>query len=132
MKHKSNKYSYFVISFFLAYLVFIWFYSTKKEETLLKYTKVTTALITKIGSQKGRYVINYKFEINKRINSRSPHSWVNKNSKNQKLMDAIVGRQLPVVYDSTNIDNCFLLLFEDDYLKYNIQFPDSLNWLRKY
>ena len=41
-------------------------------------------------------------------------------------------RNFPVVYSLDNIDFNDMLIVPEDFQKYNISFPDSLNWVIKY
>jgi hypothetical protein len=46
--------------------------------------------------------------------------------------DGLIGKNVPVIYwpDNPNINR--LLFFSYDWEKYNLQFPDSMNWVNQY
>lgn len=43
-----------------------------------------------------------------------------------------VGKTLPIVYDSTNVEMSMLLITPGGFKEYKLPFPDSLKWTRKY
>lgn len=45
---------------------------------------------------------------------------------------SIAGKQFPVVYDTTDIDNSQILITAKKFKKYSIPFPDSLSWIEDY
>lgn len=44
---------------------------------------------------------------------------------------AVIGRELLLVIDSTNVENAKLLLKPEDFSEFNLTFPDSLNWTKE-
>lgn len=41
---------------------------------------------------------------------------------------AVIGRELLLIVDSTNIENSRLLIKPEDFSEFNLEFPDSLSW----
>jgi hypothetical protein len=48
------------------------------------------------------------------------------------LGNAFVGKNLPLIYDSTDPGNCDLLITSKDFNNYGFAFPDSLRWVEAY
>lgn len=44
---------------------------------------------------------------------------------------AVIGRELLLIVDSTNIENVKLLLKPEDFSEFNLTFPDSLSWTKE-
>ncbi len=51
---------------------------------------------------------------------------------NVDLTNRIINRCFPVVLDSTNPQNSDILLSERKFKEYEIEYPDSLNWISSY
>jgi hypothetical protein len=48
-------------------------------------------------------------------------------SRYQSTIEPLLkGKNMPVIYDSANVENSRLLLYSDDFKRYGIQQPDSL------
>ena len=48
-----------------------------------------------------------------------------------KTKCAVIGRELLLVIDSTNVENAKLLLKPEDFSEFNLTFPDSFNWAKE-
>ncbi|WP_343675078.1 hypothetical protein [Chitinophaga sp.] len=46
--------------------------------------------------------------------------------------DVFLGKSFPVVYEKGNPSNFRMLMLPEDFQKFDMPYPDSLNWVRKY
>jgi hypothetical protein len=73
----------------------------------------------------------FSFYINgKKIQGTSSY-----NSEVLGLSDAksfFLGKAFPVVYDPDHPNNNFILISPESFKKFNVSFPDSLQWVKKY
>ena len=70
----------------------------------------------------------YEFELNGKIHRRENGYSNIYTSKGNSL----VGRYFPVVYDTSNIANCLMLVTPKNFDAFSMPFPDSLNWVKEY
>jgi hypothetical protein len=90
-----------------------------KSDFILTNANIYASHITKIG-----FIVDYKFEVYSLFVEGSNTYEINSSDKYK-----LVNRYFPVVYSKNNPENCDILIFPDDFKKYNIPFPDSLNWV---
>ncbi len=56
---------------------------------------------------------------------------VKKDFSSPETKCAVIGRELLLIVDSTNIENVKLLLKPEDFSEFNLTFPDSLSWTKE-
>lgn len=44
----------------------------------------------------------------------------------------IINKEFPIIVDSLNAKNSYILISPSDFSKFQLSFPDSLNWIKKY
>ncbi len=44
----------------------------------------------------------------------------------------VINKEFPIIIDSLNVSNSYILVSPSDFSRFNISFPDSLNWIKKY
>lgn len=44
----------------------------------------------------------------------------------------VINKEFPIIIDSLNVSNSYILVSPSDFNRFNISFPDSLNWIKKY
>jgi hypothetical protein len=54
-----------------------------------------------------------------------------KNSYNLKKSASFHGKSFPIVYDRNNQSNAFILIKPEDFVEFELEFPESLNWVRE-
>lgn len=104
------------------------FYKGKKNETLLKLNHEFTFAKVKSVSRAVRpsgHIIGFKFRLNNQIytGSKACSYWHN--------FDGLVDKYLPLAYYPADPTINELLVLPEDYEKYNVAIPDSLNWIKQ-
>lgn len=137
MKEKG-KYDYLYNIFFLSLIVgffIIWNdYDEKKKKSLIENKVLTygTVLYTsRIPRSSGTtFWIEYEFRINDSL-------FQNKSTLNvdydyvNVVHDILFLKNLPLIYDKTNIENNQMLFSKEDYTLYGMTRPDTLNEIFK-
>ena len=125
-KRKTIKYLPFI---FLVILVILIYRHLILENRLKNNYKVSFGTVYKnLREGKGDGVIvHYQFRV---------FSKVYKGARTFQALhnDAsiLLERTFPVIYDTNNIENCDILIQKRDFDKYEIPYPDSLNWVQPY
>jgi hypothetical protein len=101
--------------------------SCRDTDQFISNSKTTNALIVNVHKtfRIGQYKIDYEYSVNdkKILGNRT------------RIIDGcskrIIGKQLPLLYDSTKIEAHALLLSKWDFEHYGIAQPDSLKWINE-
>ena len=121
MKPKYFLYSLFaiVIMYFLV-MDLIDYYSIKNNK------KIATCYIEKAQSGgKGGVLLDYSyFYKSNKFNSQYLFLFVS-----SKYSSLFLKKNFPIAFDSLNPSNSKILLTKDEFERYDINFPDSLNWI---
>jgi hypothetical protein len=73
------------------------------------------------------YVVTYSFPINDRFMIATVSG-----DKYQPVRTYIIGKSFPVIYSAKEPEYNSMLILPDDFKRYNVAFPDSLNWIKQY
>lgn len=132
MKLEKSQIAGIIIMFILIIAVIIWALTNKKN--LLSNHKITNAIVIDCysgGRGNEGTTILYKFDLSgKEVTGSSAFSHEVLNLSNAKTY--IIGKTFPVAYDPQRPSNNILLIREKDFKQFNIDMPDSLQWLLKY
>ncbi|WP_170252611.1 hypothetical protein, partial [Adhaeribacter aerolatus] len=86
--------------------------------------KVTPGLIYNVSSgYRGGLQIKYSFTYNGK-----EYKGDTKKLISSSVADKFKDKKLPVVFDSINAVKNEMLVLPDDFEKFNLPFPDTLNW----
>jgi hypothetical protein len=116
-------------SVILTVILYLYFHYRKINRIYFN-GKVTSAYVYEInyGSLKGsKIVIKYYYYVN----GKKYYDGVDA-GLNYYVRDSMLHSYFPLVYDSTKPKNNELMISEKPWQKLNLNFPDSLNWLKKY
>jgi hypothetical protein len=116
-------------SIVLVVLLYLFFHFRKINHIYLN-GKVTSAYVYEInhGSLKGsKIVIKYYYFVN----GKKYYDGIDC-GLNYYVRDSMLYSYFPLVYDSTKPKNNELMVSEKSWQKLKLNFPDSLNWLKKY
>jgi hypothetical protein len=116
-----------VISIVFFIIGLLGYFKEKKDTaSLIANMRFTSGYITKYSPEGPKTAgdFYFQFSVNDQIISyeQIANVWPDKG-------ESFVGKQFPVIYDSQNPKNCSLLIFPEQFEKYNLQFPDSLKWV---
>lgn len=73
------------------------------------------------------YVVTYSFEINYRFVTSTVSG-----DKYQPVRNYLIGKSFPVIYYAKDPEYNYMLILPEDFKEYNVVFPDSLSWVKKY
>lgn len=132
MKLERSQIAGIMIALILVGVVIIWALSNKNK--LLRNHKITNATVNDCYSG-GRgnigTILLYRFDLEgKEITGSASLSNDVLSLSNAKLY--VLGKTIPVAYESQHPSNNFLLIRKKDFKQFNIVMPDSLHWLLKY
>jgi len=97
----------------------------KHVEEIVESPLFTNGVIHEITYEKGKTTLaDYQFEVNG-ISFTSSKG----DGRLQHLGKLIIDRPFPIIYNSEDPNKNDILIFKSDFLKYNIKFSDSLNWV---
>lgn len=116
---------------FFALLGYAFYYFSKKEGRLVQYYKIAIGKVydyKEYGIRSSGGILYYTFNA-KDSTVKGSNSDCNIATRNLKYF---VGRQFYVIYDSTDISNNKMLITPENFRMYDMQFPDSLNWVTEY
>jgi len=125
----SKKTSNIIVILFIVVLLLIsYLRGCHNTKTIKEDTKIENGLIFNYhleygGFKRIKYEFNYNnkhFENDELLNG----DWVNASS--------LVNKWFPVVFSVKSPENNEMLITPDDFAKYNIPFPDSLEWVKQY
>lgn len=103
-----------------------------KAEKILSAKKIGSAYITSLNScTKCALTYNYVFR-NNGIDYNGTSASSHHTDEYHYLGNTCLHRSFPVVYDSLHPEISKILITPTDFKKYNIPFPDSLNWVKQY
>jgi hypothetical protein len=103
------------------------FVSCRDTDQFIRKSKMTNALILKANEtfRIGQYKLDYEYVVNQRKMLGNETRIIDGCSKR------IIGKQFPLLYDSTKIEDHALLLSEWDFDRCGIAQPDSLKWVNE-
>lgn len=105
-----------------------WHAGKKYERTIQKDTQITNGKILSTSvSYRGGVYVEYSFEDN------NGKSWETEQPMNIEMWkrNSFVNKRFPVVFSKMKPEINEILIFPKDFEKYNIPFPDSLQWVKK-
>jgi hypothetical protein len=125
LKHKILLLVVFAIAL-SAIFVSSYYTSRKKAASLLAHKGFTSGNIIRFQKTTIPVMRAYEYRV--------------KGTKKSSLgisMDTVqwvhfIWKSFPVIYDTTNPVEHFMLIFPDDFKKYGLLFPDSLKWVLQY
>lgn len=103
-----------------------------KKNIIKANKKISTGFIIKFNTlAKGNGNLNvvYKFTIGDR---EVVSSCIIRGVRHRSFKDNFSNKSFPLVYDSSKFESNELLITPDRFKKYDIVFPDSLNWVKLY
>jgi hypothetical protein len=109
--------------------LFIYF-ARHSRSTLERNHIMTTGTIDEVRiAGRERFVdVMYHYFVNGK--QRNDNFSFNQSTMSFENFSLLTGRRLPVAYNSNFFyTTSFILIFPDDYKDFNVQFPDSLNWI---
>ncbi|MES2702332.1 MAG: hypothetical protein V4649_06815 [Bacteroidota bacterium] len=106
-------------------------YKNKKALSCLKanasYTNATVVRFNEIAKFMDASIV-YDFKVGaKKYTGDKTYSQINKFKG-----DAFIGQTFLVVYSNKDPRNNQILITEDDYMQFRMQYPDTLLWTKKY
>jgi hypothetical protein len=116
----------------IVLLVLLFLYSKFYSKALLNHFIVTKGIVTKAGfAAKVDGYVNYTFSVSGELYS-GTGSLPNLRDIDDKFV--IVNKIFPVIVDTTSTlySNNKMLFDSLSFVQYGLQYPDSLNWLKKY
>lgn len=127
-KQKGYRNTYILIISFILLVIFICVFKKIDETHLLENTSLTTGTVYGFPSGRQGVDVDYTYTVKGEnfVNMEGAPNFVRINSA------PFVSRSFPVIYDNTNPKNSHILIHPKDFVKYNIPFPDSLNWILPY
>lgn len=105
-------------------------YQRNGEKSLIKNKLIASALITKIELTKRPVVPRIHYEILDRKFNELYFEDI-KSDFNYKKIQLLKGNVVNIIIDTTNTNVQRLLLSDDDYRKYGVNRPDSMQWLKQ-
>ena len=118
-----------IVSLILTFIITDYYFKSKKNNSLLKHAKTTTAIVEYSGSgiKSVTLTVRYNFYVDK-IGVIGQDGYdigiLNKN--------CLLGKTFNVIYDSTNPSNSQILITSEDYSRFNIPQPDSFPCVYKF
>lgn len=129
-KSKSRKlYSWILIVGLALFASIKWGLYCHRENNLkenIGYTVGVVESLSKDTKDHGGWVY-YSYTIGSQRYERSQSTGRIRTTGGQ-----FIGKTFPLVYDEHNPSYSHLLIDPQEYAKYNVWFPDSLNWLQQY
>jgi len=130
MDNKSKTVIYSILLLFILYLI----YSSTKSVFIGNQLEINSSFTqgyivdcTKFSKRTGGN-IEYKFYINnKEFTGNKTYSEIDE----FKCKD-FIGKGFAIAYDSVSTSNNEILITKEDYQRYGIPYPDSLQWVSKY
>ena len=123
---KGKKHSMYVLIALFVFLLVMELYSSKEESDLRKEGVLTIGIVTKFShSPKYGGSISYEFNVNGKTISNGRGLGYFSDAQYQ----ALIGKTFPVIYDQDNTNENDMLIRSEDFKKYNVLYPDSLNWV---
>ena len=126
----SKKWSYIIATALIVGLAyFITEYTQhKRDQSFLKNAAITTGVFNgelkeyKKGSNGPWYVCTYIVNGDS-YQATEPYHAVH------KFGDRLLINSFPVIYDSTNPSEGYVLMFKSEFVRFNLKQPDSLAWI---
>ena len=110
-------------------LVYYHFKANNFKQKILANKDLTEGRVIKCEYlNKHNYVVDYTFQT---LNNETVYGYVN-GGEYRSLRNVIIGKVFPIVYDSTYPKRNAILIFPNSFKRYEIKFPDSLNWVLSY
>jgi hypothetical protein len=100
----------------------------RRADKSLRLKKVSVqGICTEVSPAGGSYVtIRYYFVTKKSRHHRDRFAMLKKTASRRELEKLLVGKKFPVIYDSTWFRNSQMLIFKEDFLRFEYAIPDSL------
>ncbi len=122
-----------IFSIILISGVFVW--SKLSKNALLKNHIIANAKITDCtyGGRGNAATITYYFIFYENDKEVKGSGSLNSNEISfSNVKSFLLGKTFPVVYNSNNAENNYLLVRPRDFEKFHYEFPDSIQWVLKY
>jgi hypothetical protein len=126
IKGKHISIGIFVVLMFCAFF-FPRFKSFRINKEAVIINGVEIIRIGKVNRTYGNYNYHFSFEVNGEVISTYSRNGLPENITATELY----GRKFPVIYQKSNPSNANILITKRDFERFDIPFPDSLQWLYK-
>lgn len=126
----KNRRSFIAFLFFATLFIIALIYSSQKQKALKENHRFTVGLITSYTDAAKAFggFLNYEFYVGQvKVTSSNRY-----NSINQRRSQVFVGKHFFVLYNPANPTNNHMLIFPEDFKRFGLTFPDSLQWVIQY
>ena len=132
---KTNKYTHLIFGLIIfGLIIFInSIIKNNKNKSLIQFAKLTSGELSAFPQGgKSRFTgVTFRLNIHE-MEYIIVQGSTNKNFEENNVKKKFIGKYFPVIYDSTNPYNSYMLIDSEDFKKYGVPFPDSLDWVRTY
>ncbi len=120
--------------FLLLAVVFIWtFYDAKKMgASLIAHEGFTTGIPTSSIYISGRSGSYWNLKYSTSIKGKIQTGTYSISNDIGVCPDSLLGYKFPVIYDTTDAEENYMVIFPEDFKNLNLPFPDSLKWVLKF
>lgn len=110
-----------------VYLIGRWEFNDFKKK-ISENPAFTTGIIKEVEYKGKRgFVVTYSFEVDSRFYTSDVNG-----GRYRGVRNVIKGKTFPVIYNGKSPEINAMMIVPDDFEDYDVQFPDSLFWIRKY
>lgn len=106
------------------------FFKKRKEQSIMRHGKVCSGLVYDVYFSKRPTlpIIRYYYIVN---NKKYFYECNVDDGTSISVLEGLENKYLNLVYDSTDFKKSKLLVFESDYKRFDVPYPDSMLWLKR-
>ncbi len=102
-------------------------HAQERRAEILRSPGYTIGFIEELRSEKGKTIMGvYRYEVDW-----IPLKGTKGDGRLRKIGRDLYESSFPVIYNVKNPEQSAILIFPSDFEKFNLSYPDSLNWVKK-